>query len=120
MEADDLTFSPENLAKLIELTDAGVINSSVAKEVFEQIFLHDVDPDVYVEAHGLKTVSDEGALLETVRQAVEENPQSVSDYRNGKGKALSYLVGQVMKATKGKADPGMVNRMLKELLQQHG
>ena len=116
MEADDLTFSPENLAKLIELTEAGAINSSVAKEVFEQIFLHDVDPDAYVEAHGLKTVSDEGALLETVRQVVEANPQSVSDYRNGKEKALGYLVGQTMKATKGKADPGMVNRMLKELL----
>ncbi len=116
MEADDLDFSPENLAKLIELVDAGTINNSVAKEVFEKIFLEDVDPDVYVEEHGLKTVNDEGALRSTVEQVIADNPQSVADYRGGKQKALGFLVGQTMKAMKGKADPGMVNRILKELL----
>ncbi|MCC8138769.1 MAG: Asp-tRNA(Asn)/Glu-tRNA(Gln) amidotransferase subunit GatB [Lachnospiraceae bacterium] len=116
MEADDLDFSPENLAKLIELVDAGTINSSVAKEVFEKIFLENVDPDVYVEEHGLKTVNDEGALRSTVEQVIADNPQSVADYRGGKQKALGFLVGQTMKAMKGKADPGMVNRILKEIL----
>ncbi len=116
MEAEDLSFSPENLAKLIELTEAGTINSSVAKEVFEEIFLKDVDPEAYVEEQGLKTVNDEGALLEAVRKVIEENPKSAADYRGGKEKALGFLVGQTMKAMKGKADPGAVNRMLKEQL----
>ena len=66
MEAEDLKFSPVNLAKLIELNDAGTVNSSVAKEVFEKIFLEDIDPEKYVEEHGLKTVNDEGALRSTI------------------------------------------------------
>jgi aspartyl-tRNA(Asn)/glutamyl-tRNA(Gln) amidotransferase subunit B len=116
MEADDLKFSPEHLADLIELTEAGTINSSVAKEVFEHIFTEDVDPKQYVEEHGLKTVQDEGALRATVEQVIADNPQSVEDYHNGKEKALGFLVGQTMKAMKGKANPGLVNQLLKELL----
>lgn len=116
MEADELKFSPENLAKLIELADAGTINSSVAKEVFEKIFLEDVDPDKYVKEHGLKTVNDEGALRSTIEKIIADNPQSVADYRGGKQKALGFLVGQTMKAMKGKANPAMVNQILKELL----
>lgn len=115
-EPDALTFSPEHLAGLIELADAGTINSSVAKEVFEEIFYHDVDPEKYVEEKGLKTVNDEGALRETVQRVIEENPQSVSDYRGGKEKALGFLVGQTMKQMKGKANPAKVNELLRELL----
>ena len=114
MEADELSFSPEHLAELIRLTGEGVINGSVAKEVFLKIFLEDVDPVKYVEDHGLKTVNDEGALQETVEKVLADNPQSVADYRSGKEKALGFLVGQTMKAMKGKADPQAVNRMLKE------
>ena len=116
MEAEDLKFSPEHLAKLIDLADAGTINSSVAKEVFEQIFLEDIDPEKYVEEHGLKTVNDEGALRSTIEKIIADNPQSVEDYHNGKEKAIGFLVGQTMKAMKGKANPGMVNQILKELL----
>ena len=108
--------TPENLAKLIELTDAGTINGNVAKEVFEEIFAKDINPDKYVEENGLKTVNDEGALRDTIAKVIEENPQSVEDYRNGKEKAIGFLVGQTMKAMKGKANPGMVNKILKELL----
>ena len=115
-DPEDIAFSPENLAKLIELTDAGTINGNVAKEVFEQIFAEDIDPDKYVEEHGLKTVNDEGALRDTIAKVIEENPQSVEDYRNGKEQAIGFLVGQTMKAMKGKANPGMVNKILKELL----
>lgn len=118
MEPEELTFSAENLAKLVELADAGAVNSTVAKEVFEQIFLHDVDPEAYVEEHGLRTVNDEGALREAVQKVLEENPQSVADYRGGKQKAIGFLVGQTMKAMKGKADPASVNRMLKQLLSE--
>ncbi len=116
MDAQDLKFSPKNLAELIELTEAGTINSTVAKEVFEEIFYHDVDPKQYVEEKGLKTVNDEGALRTTIEQIISDNPQSVADYHNGKEKAIGYLVGQTMKAMKGKADPAMVNQILKELL----
>jgi aspartyl-tRNA(Asn)/glutamyl-tRNA(Gln) amidotransferase subunit B len=116
MDPEDLSFSPVHLADLIELTDDGTINGSVAKEVFEEIFLHDVDPRAYVEEHGLKSVNDEGALRETIAQIVKDNPQSVEDYHNGKEKALGFLVGQTMKATAGKANPGIVNKILKELL----
>ena len=115
-EPEELSFSPEHLAKLIELTEAGTINQTVAKEVFEKIFYDDIDPERYVEEHGLKTVNDEGALRSTVERVIDENPQSVADYRGGKEKALGFLVGQTMKAMKGKANPGAVNKLLKEML----
>ena len=117
MEPEKLSFSPENLAKLIALTEAGTINSSVAKEVFEKIFDEDIDPDKYVEEHGLKTVNDTGALQEVLKKVIADNPQAVADYRSGKEKALGALVGQTMKAMKGKANPGMVNQMLREMLK---
>ncbi len=116
MEPEDIKFSAKNLAKLIKLTDSQSINSTVAKEVFEKIFAEDIDPDKYVEEQGLKTVNDEGALRATIEQVIAENPQSVEDYRNGKEKAIGFLVGQTMKAMKGKANPGMVNEILKEIL----
>ena len=111
-DAQDLRFSPEHLAKLIALVDAKVINGQVAKEVFEIMFEEDVDPERYVEEKGLKTVNDEGALRETIAEVIAANPQSVEDYRNGKKKAIGFLVGQTMKAMKGKADPAEVNRIL--------
>lgn len=116
MEPEDICFSPENLAKLIELADAGTINSSVAKEVFEKIFAEDIDPDKYVEEHGLKTVNDEGALTAVLKKVIADNPQAVADYKGGKEKALGALVGQTMKAMKGKANPGMVNQKLRDML----
>ncbi len=118
MDADEIRFSPENLAGLIALTEAGTINSSVAKEVFEHVFAEDVDPERYVEEKGLKTVHDEGALRSTVEQVLKNNPKSVEDYRNGKEKAIGFLVGQTMKLMKGKANPGMVNEILRELLSK--
>ena len=117
MEPEKITFSAKNLAKLIDLTDAGTINSSVAKEVFEKIFTDDVDPEVYVEENGLKTVNDEGALKAALEEAIANNPKAVEDYRGGKEKALGALVGQTMKAMKGKANPGMINQMLREMLK---
>ena len=117
LEPEQLSFSPENLAKLIGLTEERAINSSVAKEVFEHIFNENIDPVQYVEENGLRTVADDGALRATIEEIVSNNPQSVEDYRAGKKKAIGFLVGQTMKATQGKADPGMVNQILTELLQ---
>lgn len=116
MEPEDLSFSPENLAKLIALTDSNAINSNVAKEVFEKIFVEDIDPERYVEENGLKAVNDEGELRSVVERVIAANPKSVEDYHNGKTKAIGFLVGQTMKEMKGKANPGMINDLLKELL----
>ena len=115
-EPEDLSFTPQHLASLIELLDAGTINQTVAKEVFEKIYYEDVDPQVYVEEHGLKMVNDDNLLRTVVEGVIAANPQSVADYKGGKEKALGFLVGQTMKQMKGKANPGAVNKMLKELL----
>ncbi|WP_143319707.1 Asp-tRNA(Asn)/Glu-tRNA(Gln) amidotransferase subunit GatB [Clostridium sp. HBUAS56010] len=116
MEPENMSFSPENLAKLIQLVDNGTINRTVGKEVFEKIFSEDVDPEQYVEEHGLKVVNDEGALRTAIEAIVNANPQSVEDFHNGKEKAMGFLVGQTMRSMKGKADPAAVNRIIKELL----
>jgi aspartyl-tRNA(Asn)/glutamyl-tRNA(Gln) amidotransferase subunit B len=116
MDPEEILFSPENLAKLIRLVDSKAVNLTVAKEVFEVMFDGNIDPEQYVEEKGLKTVSDEGALRATIGEVIASNPQSVEDYRNGKEKAIGFLVGQTMKAMKGKADPVSVNQILKELL----
>ena len=116
MDASDISFSPEHLAALIGLVDQGKINRTVAKEVFEIMFDEDMDPAVYVEEKGLCMVQDEGALRTTIEEIVKNNPQSVEDYKNGKKKAIGFLVGQTMKAMKGKADPAMINQILGELL----
>lgn len=116
MPVDRLDFSPENLAKLICLQEDGVINGTVAKKIFEIIFTDDIDPEQYVEEHGLRTVGDETAIRRTVEQVMADNPQSVEDFRNGKQKAMGFLVGQTMRAMGGKADPGVVNRLVRELL----
>jgi len=117
MSVKDITFSPENLAKLIKLQEDGVINSSVAKEIFEKIFKEDIDPEKYVEENGLKMDNDENELKAVIERIVNDNPKSVEDYRNGKKKALGFLVGQTMKETKGKANPGMINKILVEILE---
>ena len=101
---------------MIGLTEERAINSSVAKEVFEHIFNENIDPVLYVEENGLRTVADDGALRATIEEIVSNNPQSVEDYHNGKKKAMGFLVGQTMKAMKGKANPAMVNAILQELL----
>ncbi len=116
MDAGELRFSPEHLAKLVSLVEEGVINGTVAKEVFELVFDRDIDPEKYVEEKGLRTVKDEGKLRAVIQEVLEANPQSVVDYKGGKQKAIGFLVGQTMKAMKGKADPGTVNQILTKLL----
>jgi aspartyl-tRNA(Asn)/glutamyl-tRNA(Gln) amidotransferase subunit B len=116
MEPEDICFNPDNLAKLIELIHDGKINRTVAKEVFESIFKNNINPEAYIKEHGLMMVNDEGALRSVVEKVIVSNPESVADYQGGKDKALGFLVGQTMKEMRGKADPVMINRILKELL----
>ncbi|MCI8515155.1 MAG: Asp-tRNA(Asn)/Glu-tRNA(Gln) amidotransferase subunit GatB [Lachnospiraceae bacterium] len=115
-DPSQIVFSPEQLAALIGLVESGKINRGTAKAVFEVMFKEGADPAVYVETHGLAMVQDDEALRSTVEKIIRENPKSVEDYRNGKQKAIGFLVGQTMKVMKGKADPGKVNEILKELL----
>lgn len=116
LEPEDIRFSPEHLAGLIALTGSRTVNSTVAKEIFEAMFEGDVDPERYIRERGLAMVSDEDVLRRTVEEVIAANPQSAEDYRNGKERAIGFLVGQTMKAMKGKADPTIVNRLLKEML----
>lgn len=115
-EAEELDLSPKKLAALIQMIEEGKINRTVAKEVFEQIFKENVDPESYIREHGLGMVNDDGLLRDTISRIVGDNPQSVADYKNGKEKALGFLVGQTMKEMKGKANPGRINEILKEIL----
>ena len=115
-EVDDINFSPKHLGTLIKLQEEGKINSNMAKEIFEHIFNEDIDPEVYVKEHGLQMESNEDELKDIIKKVIDDNPKSVEDYNNGKEKAIGFLVGQTMKLTKGKANPGMVNKLLKEML----
>ncbi len=116
LDPEDIRFSPEHLAKLIALAESKAVNSTVAKEVFELMFEQDMDPEAYVEEKGLKMVSDTDALRRVVEEVIAANPKSVEDYRGGKDRAIGFLVGQTMKAMKGKADPVTVDRLLREML----
>ena len=116
LQPEEIRFSPQHLAALVDLADEGIINSTVAKEVFEKVFAENIDPKKYVEEQGLMTVNDEGTLRAVIQQVIKDNPRSVEDYHSGKEKAIGFLVGQTMRAMKGKADPAMVNRILNEFL----
>ena len=111
-------IKPEDLAQLIKLIDNNTISSKIAKTVFEEMFETGKEPKAIVEEKGLVQITDEGALQEIVNRVVENNPQSIIDYKAGRDRAIGYLVGQIMKETKGKANPGIVNKMLLEILNK--
>ncbi len=115
-EPEEIKFSPENLAKLIGLVEGGKINRTIAKEIFEVMFTENIDPEVYVEEKDLGMVSNEDELRAVIKEILLNNPQSVQDYRSGKTKAMGFIVGQTMRAMKGKADPGAVNKLVIEIL----
>jgi aspartyl-tRNA(Asn)/glutamyl-tRNA(Gln) amidotransferase subunit B len=113
-ELDDLAITPEALSKMIKLIDDGTISSKIAKKVFAELVEKGGDPEKIVKEKGLVQISDEGQLKEIISKVLDENEQSIIDYKNGKKKAVGFLVGQVMKATKGQANPPMVNKILLE------
>lgn len=116
-EPEDIRFSAENLGKLVKLVDDGKINKTTAKQVFEVLYAENIDPEQYVKDHGLEMVSDDSALEKMVDEVIANNPKSVEDYKKGKKAAIGYLVGQIMKATKGQANAGKVNQMIQKKLQ---
>ena len=118
MDADDVNFSAKHLADLILLMEKGEVNNQGAREVFEHIFAEDVEPLTYAKAKGLRIApADDGELESAIDQMLAANQDSVEAYRNGKEKVFGFLVGQVMKEMKGKANPQEVNRILKEKLK---
>ena len=116
IEPDEVKFSADNFSKFLKLIDDNVINKTVAKEVFEAMFNDDIDPEKYVDENELKMDNNTDELKGVLEEIIANNPKSVEDFHNGKEKAIGALVGQAMKATKGKADPKMINQMLRELL----
>lgn len=114
MEPEAIPFTYEQLAQLIELIDKGTISSALAKKVLVELFENPKAPQEIVEEKGWIQISDEGAIKEIVLKILQANPQSITDYKAGKDRALGFLVGQAMKETKGKANPQMLNKMFIE------
>lgn len=113
----DVKFTAEDLGDLINLIEKGTISSAIAKKVFEDMFETGKKPEEIVKEKGLVQITDEGAIKEIVVKVIAENPQSVADYKAGKDKAVGFIVGQVMKASRGKANPGIVNKLIIEELK---
>ena len=109
---EKFSVSSGNIAKLIKLIKANVISSKIAKEVFELLLLEDKDPEIIVKEKGLIQITDNSEIEKIVEQVLEENQQSVEDYKAGKSNALKYLVGQAMRLSKGKANPQMINELI--------
>ncbi len=112
----DSPISAKQLAELLQLINKGTLSGKIAKSVLEEMYSTSKDASMIVKEKGLAQISDEGALLGIIDGVLAANPQSVEDYRAGKDKAIGFLVGQIMKATKGQANPGLVNQLLKEKL----
>lgn len=113
---DQGRVTPDRLVGLLQLIDQGTISGKMAKEVLEVMFASGADAKEVVKERGLSLISDEGALVEVIRQVLAENEKVVADFRAGKDKAVGFLVGQVMKKTKGQANPDTLNRVLREVL----
>ena len=118
IEIDESKVTSQNLAELITLIDKGTISSKIAKQVFEDMFETGENAKDIVEKKGLVQMSDEGAIKEIVQKVVDANPQSIADYKAGKDRAIGFLVGQIMKETKGKANPQIVNKLLLEIINK--
>jgi aspartyl-tRNA(Asn)/glutamyl-tRNA(Gln) amidotransferase subunit B len=118
LELTDVKITAQGLGEMIKLLEQGTISSKIAKTVFKEMLETGKEPAKIVEEKGLVQISDEGELTRIVSEIVAAHPQSVEDYKAGKTQAIGFLVGQVMKATKGKANPGLVNQLLKKELDQ--
>ena len=113
-ELRETALTAEGLAGMIKLITDGTISSKIAKKVFAELIEHGGDAEKIVKEKGLVQVSDSGQLLAWVNEALDNNPKSIEDYKNGRDRAIGFLVGQIMKASKGQANPQMINKMLLE------
>lgn len=117
-ELADVALTPQSLAGMIQLIENGTISSKIAKTVFKELVENGGEAEEIVKAKGLVQISDEGALLKVIAEALDNNPQSIEDFKAGKQKATGFLVGQIMKATKGQANPQLVNKLLLQEIQK--
>lgn len=117
-ELSEVALTPESLAGMIKLIENGTISSKIAKKVFKELIEKGGDPEKIVKEKGLVQISDEGTILKLVTETLDENKQSVEDFKNGKDKAIGFLVGQIMKKTKGQANPQLVNKLLLEEIKK--
>lgn len=117
-ELADIALTPQSLAGMIKLIENGTISSKIAKTVFKELVENGGEAEEIVKAKGLVQISDEGALLKVIAEALDNNPQSIEDFKAGKQKATGFLVGQIMKATKGQANPQLVNKLLMQEIQK--
>ena len=117
IEINDCKIKPTALARMLNLIDEGTISGKMAKRVFEEMFDTGKEPDVIIKEKGMVQISDESTLLKIIEEVMTANAGVVEDYRSGKKKALGFLVGQVMKATRGQANPAIVNKLLAERLK---
>lgn len=115
---DHIKLTPENLAEMIGLIQDGTISSKIGKKVFKHLADNGGSAKEYVEKAGLVQISNPDELIPMVNEIIDQNPQSLEDYKAGKQKAMGFLVGQMMKATKGQANPQMVNQLLKQELDK--
>ncbi|WP_297816238.1 Asp-tRNA(Asn)/Glu-tRNA(Gln) amidotransferase subunit GatB [uncultured Lactobacillus sp.] len=113
----DIKLTPEHLAEMIKMIKDGTISTKIAKKVFKESMENGTDPKKYVEDKGMVQLSDLSVLEPMVTKVVDDNPQSVEDFKNGKDRAIGFLVGQIMKQTRGKANPKVVNELLNKELQ---
>lgn len=116
LELHDTKLTPENLAGMIQLIADGTISSKIAKKVFQELIQKGGSAQEVVEKNGWIQLSDPSKLIPMVNDVLDKNPQSIEDFKNGKDRAIGFLVGQIMKATKGQANPGIVNKLLNEEL----
>lgn len=117
-DPEDISFDPKNLGKLILLVKNSVVNRNTAKEVFEKVFQENVDPETYIKENGLEMVKDDGAVKAVIDKVIADNPKSIEEFKAGNDKVGRFLMGQAMKQLKGKADPGLVNKLISEALEQ--
>ncbi|MDD1367182.1 Asp-tRNA(Asn)/Glu-tRNA(Gln) amidotransferase subunit GatB, partial [Bacillus sp. MHSD17] len=110
-ELKDVALTPAGLSKMVQLIEKGTISSKIAKKVFNELIEKGGDPEEIVKAKGLVQISDEGTLRKVVTEILDNNEQSIEDFKNGKDRAIGFLVGQIMKATKGQANPPLVNKI---------
>lgn len=118
IEIEDSPISPENLVVMLKLIDEGVISGKIAKDVFEKMFKSGKDALKIVKENGITQISNEDELTEIVDRVISENPKSIEDFNQGKEKALNYLVGQVMRYTKGRAKPDFVFEAIKQRIKR--
>ena len=109
----DIKITPENYAELIAVIASGQINSSAAQTVLAEMYQTGVDPSQIIEEEGLSQIGDEAALTEVIGRIVEQNPKAIEDYKKGKGNAVQFILGAVMKETKGAADPRKAMEIIK-------